>query len=394
MKVVISSARYPPDYSGAGLRTHRTYSRLMKKYHVQPVVISHSVVKLTQREEYYENMKIYRIYTGKTLVSKVIKLVNFFRKTGLSTYPIIHCVGSGFFSTAAALAARLCSMKVVMELTVNEMPKRSGLAGRLKDVIKYLRLGMIQRFVYKNTDMLIALNPSIHDFYISLGVPHHKIWLRPNPVDTDTFVFPTEKRRTCARREIGIQESAYVHLMIGGFNPRKNQLFALKYLQLLPPTHLLVMAGPVYNEYQDYLNEIKNFIRTSDLTHRVMVLEGFRTEVLELYHAADLFVLPSLYEGLPNVVLEALCCGLPVLVNKNLSLEYIVRDEINGWNLPLDTELFAHYALECERKFTNLEFRNGIAQEAKKHFTADFHDAELFNRLKLLSETHADRQTE
>jgi UDP-glucose:(heptosyl)LPS alpha-1,3-glucosyltransferase len=68
---------------------------------------------------------------------------------------------------------------------------------------------------------------------------------------------------------------------------------------------------------------------------------GTVSEMLPLYHAADALVLPSLYEGLPNAVLEAHACGLPAVVSHAANIDQIVVDGVSGFEVPT----FDHEAL-------------------------------------------------
>jgi glycosyltransferase involved in cell wall biosynthesis len=68
---------------------------------------------------------------------------------------------------------------------------------------------------------------------------------------------------------------------------------------------------------------------------------GTVSEMLPLYHAADILVMPSLYEGLPNAVLEAHACGLPAVVSHAANIDGIVVDGDSGFEAPT----FDHEAL-------------------------------------------------
>src|SRR5262249_42073127 len=73
----------------------------------------------------------------------------------------------------------------------------------------------------------------------------------------------------------------------------------------------------------------------------VVTFLGPVTEMVSLYHAADALVLPSLWEGLPNAVLESQACGLPAVVSRAANIDGLVLDGEGGFEVPT----FDHEAL-------------------------------------------------
>jgi glycosyltransferase involved in cell wall biosynthesis len=63
-------------------------------------------------------------------------------------------------------------------------------------------------------------------------------------------------------------------------------------------------------------------------------IPGLETDMRGLYWAADMLVLPSLWEGLPNVALEAAAAGLPALLSHAANLDEIVAPGVTGWEAP------------------------------------------------------------
>jgi glycosyltransferase involved in cell wall biosynthesis len=386
MKVLVVARVYPPSHSGAGLRAHRTYKRLKEKFGVEPSVLSIlNGCGAVQKSE-FEGITVYRFNPGKWLIQQIYRVKRFITLNNLNSCDIVHCFGSGYIHIAAAIWAKLYKKKLIMELTMNEQPYKNSLLDKIRYVINYMRFFFIQTILQKRAHLLIALNPNMMVHFLNKGIPPEKVWLRPNPVDLDTFYMPTIEERRSAREKLGIKDHHTVHLLLGGFNPRKNQKFALEYISKLPKHHRLILAGPVDNKRNDYFENVENVIKNSHLENRVRILKGFQSDVKTLYHAADFFPLPSLNEGTPNVILEALCCGIPVLINENLGLNHIVFNSVNGWNLPLQADLFARYSLECERTMKAHSVRAEISRSARDSFGSDKIDLELYKKLKSLNQ--------
>ena len=64
-------------------------------------------------------------------------------------------------------------------------------------------------------------------------------------------------------------------------------------------------------------------------------------DIVKCYHSADVFCLPSIYEGFPNVVCEAMSCGLPILCSNVCDNPMIVKGDINGYLFDCDADSIA-----------------------------------------------------
>lgn len=79
---------------------------------------------------------------------------------------------------------------------------------------------------------------------------------------------------------------------------------------------------------------LKNKIETSVRGNEKFRLLGFRPDAVEYIKAADLLILPSIYEGLPNVILEAMAVGTPVIAANVYGIPELIEDGINGLLVP------------------------------------------------------------
>jgi glycosyltransferase involved in cell wall biosynthesis len=137
-----------------------------------------------------------------------------------------------------------------------------------------------------------------------------------NGVDGERFR-PSD--RSPIRRSLGLRDDEYVVGMFASFKPQKNHEMALRaFAQLasrLPAARLLLvgdeLAGAVQGSSQ-YKQAMLKLIDELGIHDRCLNL-GNRTDVETLYPACDVVILPSLFEGTPNVALEAMACGVPVV---------------------------------------------------------------------------------
>ena len=143
-----------------------------------------------------------------------------------------------------------------------------------------------------------------------------------NAVDPDAFVFDAHERES-VRREFEIPDDAFVVGHMGRFCPQKNQEYLLRIfgelLILEPKAHLLLVGGG------EDLESCKKTAAEMGIAHHVS-FPGVRTDTARMYAAMDVFVMPSLYEGLPVVGVEAQAAGLPLVLADTITEETRILD--------------------------------------------------------------------
>jgi glycosyltransferase involved in cell wall biosynthesis len=158
-----------------------------------------------------------------------------------------------------------------------------------------------------------------------------------NFIDVEKFHPPDAEERRAARARWGLGEGDVALLLPGRIGLQKNQLslaFALARLARsgqLPANVRVLLAGRHRDKL--YSRVLPRVLAWLGLAERVRFL-GPVTEMVSLYHAADAFVLPSLWEGLPNAVLEAQACGLPAVVSHAANIDGLVLDGESGFEVP------------------------------------------------------------
>jgi len=120
-----------------------------------------------------------------------------------------------------------------------------------------------------------------------------------------------EKEKT--RRDLGLDALDRVIVNYGMMVERKNILNLIEALSLLPDKYKLLLVGPGDNDYLDRIDEV---IKDKNLGSRI-VQAGYTPypQIPIALQSADVFVLPSAFEGTPKVVMESLSCGIPVLAS-------------------------------------------------------------------------------
>ena len=184
------------------------------------------------------------------------------------------------------------------------------------------------------------------------------VHIMTNAVDTEGFQFDPVLREE-KRRELGL-EGKFVYGIVGRLSEQKNYPFLFdayeKVIQTLDNTVLVIVGRGLEEE------AIKELARKKGIADSVMFL-GLRDDVPKLLNAFDLFVLPSRYEGLPVVLIEAQANGLPELVSDKVTREMDVSDLIAFLPIDKGADIWAE---EMSRVLVNTEQR-----AAYSHIIAD-----------------------
>lgn len=163
-----------------------------------------------------------------------------------------------------------------------------------------------------------------------------KIQVINNFIDLDKFQPPTAAQRQAARRHHGLADDELALILPGRLAIQKHQLglgLALAYLKKagrLPAKVRLLLAGRKRDK--TYSRLVPAWFQTLGIADHVTYLEPI-ADMAALYHAADALVMPSLYEGLPNAVLEAHAAALPCVVSHAANRDAIVLDGSTGYEV-------------------------------------------------------------
>lgn len=197
-----------------------------------------------------------------------------------------------------------------------------------------------------NTFSTTKIAPSTEAATFMFGpktVKKRKATLLNNGLDTALFRFDLEKRNN-KRQELNICEDDLLYIHIGRFSAQKNHSFLVETFAAINNenrnAHLICVGE----------GELKQAITASvaekGLSSDVTFLQN-RSDINELLMAADMLLLPSLFEGLPNVVIEAQATGLPCLVSNLVSFESKVTNLVTFLSID-EKEVWATEALKKE----------------------------------------------
>lgn len=196
-----------------------------------------------------------------------------------------------------------------------------------------------------------------------------KVYLLNNAIDVDKFKY-NEKIRKEKRKELNIKDNQLVIGHIGRFVKQKNHEFLIDIFNEIHKQNkntILLLAGD-----GPLKEQIKSKVKELELEKNVQFL-GQRKDANELYQAMDAFLLPSLYEGLPVVGVEAQAAGLPCFFSTDMTKETKVLNTTQFIELTHTGKYWAdkilNKLLEHIRKDTTIEIVSNnfsIHKEAEK----------------------------
>lgn len=203
------------------------------------------------------------------------------------------------------------------------------------------------------------------------------IWIK-NGVELEQFSYNEEIREEI-RKENNINDVEIVIGVVGRICAGKNSIFTLnifkEYLKINPNAKLVFVGDG------EQRKDIEDEVKKSGLNQKV-IITGIISDAYKWYQAFDVLILPSLYEGLPVVLVEGQASGLPCIASSSVTkqvkvtelLKYMSNNEpANKWALEIEKQLVKSYdraKYKDEMKNASFDVKS-MADEVVKYYTLD-----------------------
>ena len=183
----------------------------------------------------------------------------------------------------------------------------------------------------------------------------------------DVENFKNYQSELSLRKELNLSDSDFIITTIGPFKPQKNLKDFIKIADKVIKDNKkfkFVIAGDGEGR-----NELESLIKTYSLYDSVFLI-GWRKDISNILNSSDLFVMTSLWEGLPISTIEAMSCGLVPVVNAVDGQIEIVKDNYTGFLIrPYDVEASVEKILFLEK---NADIRKQIGENARNSIDNTF----------------------
>lgn len=204
-----------------------------------------------------------------------------------------------------------------------------------------------------------------------------------NGVDTERF-HPGSGLVT--RGELGIPPQCPVVGVFANLKRQKNHAFLFRafrrVLDALPEARLLIVGNQppdTRGRLDGYVQQLQDLIDDLRIRHRCMFL-GHQSTMETLYLACDLTVLPSLHEGTPNVVLESMACGVPVIATNVCDNKYLVEDGEVGYLVEVGDEVRLAHCIQSLLADTSL--RQEMGKKARQWVLEEFSSRQFAEKME------------
>ncbi len=230
-------------------------------------------------------------------VNKQIKSIKQVKSLLSNNYDLIHC-----HTPICAAITRLCAMKYQKKGKVKVIYTAHGFhffkGAPIKNWILYYP---VEKWLSRYTDVLITINKEDYRRAKKYFRAKKTEYVPGVGVDTKKFT-PSKYGREKIRKELCLKDNQIMLLSVGELNENKNHISVVKAIKGTDYVYVIVGKGEKKAELECTAKECNVDLR----------LMGYRRDVADFYNAADVYVLPSLREGLNVSLMESMASGLAV----------------------------------------------------------------------------------
>ncbi len=265
----------------------------------------------------------------------------------IGNYDIVHINKN---SLADPIALLLCKKRHISKIVLhshNTHPTNGKMSTLLHQIFKNL-------FV-NNQIIKIACSQMAADWMFNKS---DKVFLLKNGIEINRYTFRQDIRDR-VRNDLGIPPKSLAFCNVGRLCEQKNTLFLIEIMGAivkLYPDAMLFLIGTGEME-----NAVKEKVRELCLSEYVTFL-GKRTDVNELLQGMDLFLMPSLHEGLPIAAIEAQAASLPLLISDTVDHEVKLLQSTEFEHLYSKAEIWAKHSLKLVKSIQ----RKDMSEQIKK----------------------------
>jgi len=373
INVLMVTGVYFPEINGAVLQCKRIVSSLKNKINFS-VLTTTRYKKLTD-QNIVDGVNVFRPYAGNH-ISRLLQVIKIFQVFLTRKIDIVHLHGFSSRSALILLISRLFNKKVIVKMT----------SFGHDDAVSVKDKGRIFFFIFSLADMYIGVSPIFKSMYLKVALNENKYHQIPNGVEANLFKPLDNSSKKKLRAELGLPIDMKLVLVIGHFSIEKSMNHVLD-AWLNIQESAVIKSGVVFigstdnHNFEVDENTVNSMYAKSKpfIGKKVFFIEGV-SNIEQYYQSSDIYVLSSSREGLPNTLLEAMSCALPVVSTRLPGItDWVVDHQDNGI-------MYDHGdidALECVLKnlLENDNFGQKLGVNARATIKSNFDISSTVNKI-------------
>jgi len=237
---------------------------------------------------------------------------------------------------------------------------------RAKNIYKNELHFYFDRFTAQWADKVVFNSRQVVPFAIEHeGIKENQVVYIPNGVNTTDNYSKLNRFEKC--KELGISKDTLIIGSIGRLNSQKGFFYLLQSIQIIQKQfhkYLVLIIGAGH-----LLEELKSLAKELNISDKVMFL-GERSDIFELLSCMDVYTQPSLFEGMPNVVMEAMAVGKPVVATSVDGILELIEEGKTGWLVePKNSKMLAD---KINYVLNHPELAEKVGVAGAKHIAINF----------------------
>ena len=368
--ILMVTGAFPPEISGGGKQCFSLVQALKEDFNV--TVLTTSIEKDALPLEEHDEVLIRRIFIQpKSILSKIIvaaKTVAFFCRYQ-SKFEVMQLHGFSQKNMLMLFLAKLTGKRIVQLLSSAGLDDPLSLARKWHPVFT--------RYLLNTPDVIVSVSPALTKLYHEAKLPAGRLREILNGVDLEQYRPVRDKlEQQALRQKLGIAQDLYVIIFVGFFSRDKGaDLLARAWDIARKKTKRpleIVFVGARFSGYHEIdkttVEKVNSII--ADAQDHVVFVERTQ-QIQEWLRAADCFILPTLREGMPNSLLEAMATGLPCVISLLPGItDVVIKNGVNGYLVkPTDVNGFSDVLLQlCDNPQIAMEVGKAARKTIENRF--------------------------
>jgi glycosyltransferase involved in cell wall biosynthesis len=270
---------------------------------------------------------------------------------------------------------KLFGKKIIFRSTLMGVDDPDSLFGTKNKLIQ-----KINRISLSKVDCYFSINRNFSDQYRKYFSDRSKLYEIPQGVDTTRFFpYDTQKKQEI-RAYLGLPSEGLLILSVGLVIKRKGFDRIIEQLATLRMDYCLIslgeyeaIKGQLHNKYAEEMEQL--YDRANYLLKKRVIFRGFINHLEEYFRCCDVFILNSSQEGFPNVILEAMASGIPIIMKNIKGIGgFVIKNGYNSLVFSNDNDI----PVLLQRLFENPELARQIAANAFNDIINHYSFAHVF----------------